>query len=271
MTTESAPAPTSAVEVLNAKGVRLAETPVPGLSAEHRSAMDRVWEKATSANPSLFDGPAVICTTLEQRDGAVDLSWAATTYRRFALRRVPGAPVVSSVFVTVAQPVEDGRIVVGRMSASTAAPGRWQLPGGNVEPPQGGACLDEAELRRQGAKELSEETGIEVAADALVLLAITRGENGNVGLHYLAPELPEPLVLARFAGVVEAETAQGRAAELEEIVLLASPKDLAGLDGQHVDYLEPLLEHYAARTAGRTDECAGRLPGRGGPRGRGGA
>ncbi|MGA5704744.1 NUDIX hydrolase [Peterkaempfera bronchialis] len=252
MTTESAPA--TAVEVLNATGVRLAETPAPELAAEHQSAMDRVWEKATAANPSLFDGPAVICTALERHDGAVDLSWAATTYRRFALRRVPGAPVVSSVFVTVAQPVEDGRIVVGRMSVSTAAPGRWQLPGGNVEPPRSGETLDEAELRRQAAKELAEEAWIDVAADALALLSITRGENGNVGLHYLAPPLPERLVMARFADVAEAEAAQGRAAELDEIVLLASPKDLAELDGQHVDYLEPLLEHYTERTAGRTDE-----------------
>ncbi len=251
MTAESASVRDLAVEVLIPTAVGLTETAVPALSAAHQSAMDRVWEQATRANPSLFDGPAVVCTAMEHHGRRVELSWARTTYRRFALRRVPGAPVVSSVFVTVAQPVEDGRLVVGRMSGSTAAPGRWQLPGGNVEPPQPGTELDEAELRRQGAKELAEEVGIVVGPGDLTLLAITRGENGNVGVHYLAPVLPERTVRARFAGLVESEVSEGRTPELEEITPVASASALQLVGGQHVDYLAPLLDRYVA---GRRDE-----------------
>ncbi|MEU4587067.1 NUDIX hydrolase [Kitasatospora aureofaciens] len=250
MTTESISAH-QGVEVLAATGLQLVETAAPGLSAEHEAAMDRVWEQATRANLSLFDGPAVVCTALARQDQAVELTWARTTYRRFALRRVPGAPVVSSVFVTVAQPVEDGGLVIGRMSGSTAAPGRWQLPGGNVEPPQPGQALDEAELRRQGAKELAEEVGVDAAPGDLTLLALTRGENGNIGVHYLAPMLPEWTVRARFADLVECEASQGRAPELDEITPVASAKALELVDGQHVDYLAPLLDRY---TAGRSDE-----------------
>ncbi|WP_231873159.1 MULTISPECIES: NUDIX domain-containing protein [Kitasatospora] len=226
--------------------MRLAETAAPALSAEHEAAMDRMWEKAAQANPSLFDGPAVVCTALEQYDRQVELSWARTTYRRFALRRVPGAPVVSSVFVSVAQPVEDGRLVIGRMSGSTAAPGRWQLPGGNVEPPQPGTELDETELRRQGVKELAEEVGITAAPDQLTLLAITRGENGNIGVHYLAPALSEKDVHEKFAALVASELSRGSTPELDELTLAAFPGELESAVGQHVDYLAPLLERYAA-------------------------
>ncbi|MFD9690779.1 NUDIX hydrolase [Kitasatospora sp. NPDC059146] len=248
------PAGVRPVRVLDAAALLLVEAPVPALAAEHQAAVDRVWEKAVSAQPSLFDGPAVVCTALEADGPAVRLSWARTTYRRFALRRVPGAPLVSSVFVTVAQPVQDGRIVVGRMSASTAAPGRWQLPGGNVEPPLQDRVLDEGELRRQAAKELAEEVGFDTAPDGLVRLAVTVGEHGNVGVHYLAPPLPEQGLLGGYATLVDAEVAQGRAAELDQLALLACPGDLARLDGEHVDYLAPLLEHYAVQRSGRTDE-----------------
>ncbi|ARF83380.1 NUDIX hydrolase [Kitasatospora aureofaciens] len=241
-----------AVEVLAATRLQLVETEAPALSAEHEDAMDRVWEQATRANPSLFDGPTAVCTALARQGQAVELTWARTTYRRFALRRVPGAPVVSSVFVTVAQPVEDGRLVIGRMSESTAAPGRWQLPGGNVEPPQQPAqALDEAELRRQGAKELAEEVGVHTDPDDLTLLALTRGENGNIGVHYLAPVLPERTVRAQFAGLVDSEISQGRTPELDQITPVESAKALELVDGQHVDYLAPLLDRY---TAGRSDE-----------------
>ncbi|MFJ5230968.1 NUDIX hydrolase [Kitasatospora sp. NPDC088391] len=243
------PAGVRPVRVLDAADLRLVETPVPVLSAEHEEGMERAWARAVAAQPSLFDGPAAVCTALEpEPDGsALRLSWARTSYRRLALRRVPGAPVVSSVFVSVVLPVEGGRIVVGRMSASTAAPGRWQLPGGNVEPPARHRALDEGELRRQAAKELSEEVGVDTDPAGLVRLAVTVGEHGNVGLHYLAPPLPEQDVLARFATLLAAEAARGRAAELAELALPASPADLAGIDGPHVDYLAPLLEHWSIR------------------------
>ncbi|MFH9348177.1 NUDIX hydrolase [Kitasatospora sp. NPDC017646] len=253
-TSSTIPASVRPVRVLDASRLLLVEAPVPVLAAEHQAGMDRVWEKAVSMQPSLFDGPAVVCTALDADGPAVRLSWARTTYRRFALRRVPGAPLVSSVFVTVAQPVEDGRIVVGRMSPSTAAPGRWQLPGGNVEPPLHDRAFDESELRRQAAKELAEEVGIDAAPAQLVLLAVTVGEHGNVGVHYLAPPLPEQDLLGWYAALVDTEAAQGRTAELDQLALLARPGDLTGIDGEHVDYLAPLLEHYAARRSGRTDE-----------------
>ncbi|MBE4771199.1 hypothetical protein [Streptomyces caniscabiei] len=62
------------------------------------------------------------------------------TYSNFALRRVPGARALPSLFVDVLQPTDDGALLVAQMSAATAHPGRWHLPGGSVEHPDAGTC-----------------------------------------------------------------------------------------------------------------------------------
>ncbi|MFJ2190960.1 NUDIX hydrolase [Kitasatospora sp. NPDC087861] len=242
------------IQIMEARHLRLVETPAPQLSAEHQSAMDHIWENAVRANPSLFDGPAVVCTALAWEDkGVLCFSWARTTYRSFALRRVPGAPAVSSVFVTVAQPTDDGRLVVGRMSPSTAAPGRWQFPGGNVEPPTAGRTLDENELRRQAGKELAEEIGVHVAPEDLTLWTVTRGEHGNIGVHFQAPPLPAEVLRKQFEALTESEATNGRTPELEWITAV-DRTGVEGLEGPLADYLETLLAQHSPRTAGRSDE-----------------
>jgi hypothetical protein len=53
------------------------------------------------------------------------------------------------------------------------------------------------------------------------------------------------VVRDRFAALVSAETALGRAPELKEIALVRSPAELARLGGPHVDYLEPVVRRHA--------------------------
>jgi 8-oxo-dGTP pyrophosphatase MutT (NUDIX family) len=119
---------------------------------------------AVKDNPTLFDGPVVACAGMGWiGPHALRLSWARVTYRHYPLRRVAGATALPSLFVNVVQPTDDGRVLTVRMSPSTAAPGRWQLPGGYVEPPNDGDVLDEAALGSQAARELAEEMGIDTA------------------------------------------------------------------------------------------------------------
>ncbi|WP_250403606.1 NUDIX domain-containing protein [Streptomyces cellostaticus] len=238
------------VELLSPPRIRLVETVLPELSPAHRAAVDRRWEEAVRANPALFDGPVAALTGLE-RDGrdALVLSWARATYRHRALRELPDAPVCSSLFVSVAQPSEDGRLLVGRMAASTAAPGRWQLPGGSVEPPDEGVELDVDGLRRHAARELAEETGSATPAGALRLWLTTRGAGGGVGVVFLAPPSSGRELRERYARLVSTETGEGREPEFDQIELVRPQAGAAGLEGPCVDHLEPVLGRYANASA----------------------
>ncbi|MGC9441970.1 NUDIX hydrolase [Streptomyces sp. WG5] len=238
--------PPVGTDLFEVERLLLAEAAEPPLAPKDAEARDRVWDTAVRANPTLFDGPVVACGGLERvGPRSLRLSWVRVTYRHYALRRVPGATALPSLFVNVVQPTDDGRVLVARMSPWTAAPGRWQLPGGSVEPPQGGAVLDESALAGQAARELGEEVGVDTAAEDLRLWVVTRGENGSIGLTYLAPALPEASLRADFAAVAAAERAQGREPELDGIALVRSPDELAGLAGPHADYLEPVVRRFS--------------------------
>ncbi|MFD8328247.1 NUDIX domain-containing protein [Streptomyces lydicus] len=238
----------SGVSLLEVQRLRLVEAVAPPVPSEERLAMDRAWGEAVQANPSLFDGPVVACAGLgrEEPHSSV-VTWVRTTYRRYALRRVPGATsCLPSLFVSVLQPTDDGRVLVGRMSSSTAAPGRWQLPGGSVEPPPVHEPLDVAALSRHAARELGEETGVEQPAEGLTLWCLTRGTNGNVGVQFLAPSRPASLLCERFTALLSSETARDNDPELDRMALLRSEADLTALGGTHVDYLEPVIHRYFA-------------------------
>jgi 8-oxo-dGTP pyrophosphatase MutT (NUDIX family) len=241
------------VDLFDVHRLRLAEAEPPQLSAADIVARDRAWNKAVEANPSLFDGPAVACAGMQwEGPGDLVLSWARITYRHYALRRVPGnTSWLPSLFVNVVQPTDDERVLAARMSSTTAAPGRWQLPGGSVEPPAEHDGLDVSAVRCHAARELAEETGVDLPPDELRLWTVTRGQHRSIGLTFLAPSRPAALLRERFEAVAAADTASGRDPELDRIALVRSAADLASLDGPHADYLEPVVRRYARELRGR--------------------
>ncbi|MFE7077731.1 NUDIX domain-containing protein [Streptomyces sp. NPDC057620] len=234
------------VDLLDVRELRLIEVPRPPLPPEHQTARDTLWDKAAQANPALFDGPIVACPRLERTSPhEITLHWTRATYRDYALRWVPEAATLPSLFVDVLQPTDDGALLIARMSPATAAPGRWQLPGGSVEQPGPGNTLDTAGLRDNAARELVEETGVDTDPDDLTLWALTRGTNGNIGVHFMAPARPLAHLNKHFTAVVTAAEAAGQKPELDQITPVRTPADLANLTGPHVDYLEPVVDQYA--------------------------
>lgn len=90
---------TEDVDFIKATELRLVEGPPPRLSAEHQAARDRVRDEPARVGPYLFDGPVVACTSLDQENPHEPvLGWARVTYRNFALRHVPGARSLPSLF-----------------------------------------------------------------------------------------------------------------------------------------------------------------------------
>ncbi|MDX3433905.1 NUDIX domain-containing protein [Streptomyces sp. ME01-18a] len=241
-------AQTAAVELPGVRRLRLVEVAPPRLTGEQSTAMTRMWDDAVATNPSLFDGPTVVCSELEwEAPETLLLTWYRATYRLFLLRLAPVHSVSApSVYVTVSQPTDDGRLLVGRMASSTAAPGRWQLPGGTVEPPAAGSALDMVALRRHAARELAEEVGRDVSHHLLELWAVTRGDKGNVGLHFRAPARPVAELAGQYNRLVAAEGARGRVPELDRIAFIASDADVAGLGGHCADFLPVLAARHAA-------------------------
>ncbi|MFD3539654.1 NUDIX hydrolase [Streptomyces sp. NPDC058662] len=253
MTNQPHPA---AVELLDVHRLHLVETAPPRLTQEQSAAMDRMWEEMTASNPSMFDGPVVVCAGLDWKDPhTLVLTWYRATYRLYVLRLDPVHAVSApSVFVSVAQPTDNGRLLVGRMASSTAAPGRWQLPGGTIEPPSDGALLDLGALRRHASRELLEEVGRDVPPDDLSLWAVTRGDKGNIGIHFRAPACSAATLDHQYAELVSVETAQGRTPELDRIAFVRSALDVEHLDGRSVDFLPMLAaRHAAADTPQQTD------------------
>ncbi len=211
--------------------------------------MDQIWAREAAQNPAMFDGPVVACISLQvDSSGRLVLSWAPVTYRYRVLRQIRSTGwKPAAVFVTVVQPVTGGGLVAGRQSGWTMHPGRWQLPGGSVEPPPTGHSLDLDELRRHGARELAEEIGLRADPDDLEPWAVSQGEHGNVGIHFVAPPQPEELVRQHHRSLLASLTSDVEP-ELEQIEVVDSPARLSALTPA-ADYLLPLLARWTAAGA----------------------
>lgn len=234
-------------DIVDADRVRLHEVPAPVPPPAEQAEMDRIWDGAVRANPKLFDGPLAGCVSLERDRGAVTISWARTTYRRTALRRVPGATaVLPALFASVVQPTDDGRVLVGRMAQWTAHAGRWQLPGGNVEPPADGEVLDAAALPGHGARELHEEIGVLVDPADLALRFVVHPNGANIGVVFVAPPRPEAELRACFAASTAAELARGDEPELVDIAFVRTSADAVALGGSWSTFVLPVLDRLGA-------------------------
>ncbi|MEW2242190.1 NUDIX domain-containing protein [Streptomyces sp. NPDC026666] len=233
------------MELFEVRDLRLEETAPPVLSAADRADRDRVWEEAVRHNPTLFDGPVVAVTGLT-REGPYGLrvSWTRTTYRHHALRRVRGATSwLPALFVSVVQPSTDGTVLVGRMASWTATPGRWQLPGGSVEPPPDGEDLDLTAVRGEAARELREETGITAPPESLSLCLATRST--SIGLIFKSRPLPPATLHTAHNSLAESHASGPHPPEFDEIALLRTPA--TSLPAGGTAYLEHVLNHHATR------------------------
>lgn len=233
------------VVLLDVADVEFDEVPAPTFSPTILSAIDDAWNDMVRINPAIFGGPVVLCSALDYLSPHLSIRWSRATYRYRTVRQIPGAPALSSIFVSVLQPTTDGRLLAGHMSQSTSSPGVLQLPGGNLEPPLQGNRLTTQAMRQHAATELAEETGIHADPHRLTLWAAARTSNGNVGFFFLAPPLPADFILQCHASVVAADHSNGTEPEFAKVTFLFEAATLRGISARPADYLAPLLDRFA--------------------------
>ena len=229
--------------------VSFLEAAEPVLRPDHETAMNDLWQRWVERNPTVFDGPVVAITAInESEPGRIEFSWARTTYRRHLLRQVPGAETLVPVFVAVLQPTSAG-VLLGRMADWTASGQRWVLPGGTMEPPAPGQPLDEDLLRAHAARELAEETGLDPEPADLTRWAIARNPNGNIGFFYRAHPITDTVARACFTQHLAELRRRSEQPELTQIHLAEQPYRFDTLDGPVAETVPALLARFASITA----------------------
>lgn len=133
--------------------------------SRHGAEIDAHWSKRTAANPSLYDGPALLAHRVERTpssNGSATFSvkFFPTRFSRFVAWRDFGFPG-SGVYNCFSMPAlrsADGAFMLGEMGPTHSVPGAVYFPAGTPDPDdvRDGSVDLEANLFR----ELFEETGI---------------------------------------------------------------------------------------------------------------
>ncbi len=131
---------------------------------ENSAAIKRFWNKAQAEKPAMFNGPVLVMSGHELRDGIMAGTVLKTDFASFLYWKDKGLPDeagVRNVFGCAVVRSADGHLLFGRMGPHTAGSGR-------VYPMAGTPDLDDlkdGKLDIEGSivRELMEETGLDAA------------------------------------------------------------------------------------------------------------
>jgi 8-oxo-dGTP pyrophosphatase MutT (NUDIX family) len=197
----------------------------PGLPPEWQAVVDRHWAQLEAQGTSLFRGPVLRALHLE-RDGPVARITAGwTDYAHLVADRaglLPAAYACRPLFGAAVAVTRDGRLLFGRMHPATSHPGRWQLPGGGVDPAD--VVDGHVVAERVAGRELLEEVGLgpdAVAETRRVGGWIDDGGSGALGVLFRLRRTWDE-VARTFAAFVAGEAEP----EFTELRGVAGPADL---------------------------------------------
>jgi 8-oxo-dGTP pyrophosphatase MutT (NUDIX family) len=221
--------------------VRLVRGEPASRSPAYKSAVAEHWQAASERNPRLFNGPVVAPLDVSATDQQCTVSWYHSDFAHYLFsRHDTNHPGVGTVFVSLAVPTTDGRLVAGKMAAHTATPGVIQLPGGGVPADRSRLDLDQSDLAAVAAQEAAEELGLAIdPADLQVCGVIVRRNPIEVGVVFAATPRSWDHIQAMFTARQHADRCAGVPSELDSLLALTS----TGLDhlnpeaGRIIDYL----------------------------------
>lgn len=184
------------------------------------------WAEYSRDRPTLFNGAMVACEShVLSADRTMQINWFRTCYAHYLIRRAPAFKLqpARSIYASVVLVSETGRIAVGEMAATTASPGRLQLPGGNIESDNTGLSLEVC--RAAASRELAEEVGLDVAPQQLRLWRVKiGGEHDDIGLLFaVSNAVDEAKILDGFAQHTSKLIQAGQGPEFDKLLFLDRP------------------------------------------------
>jgi 8-oxo-dGTP pyrophosphatase MutT (NUDIX family) len=157
---------------------------------ENAAAIADHWQERLSRSPGMFDGTVLLGCACAVEAGLARVDLFATRYSSFIAYRDRGRAEggVVNAFAAIVPWSQDGAVLLGEMGAHTANAGQLYFPCGT--PDLDDVRGDAVDLAGSAARELAEETGLDLpdgAATAWVMLA------GEGQLAFLRPvRFPEP-------------------------------------------------------------------------------
>jgi 8-oxo-dGTP pyrophosphatase MutT (NUDIX family) len=189
----------------------------------HEAAIAAHWQDRIARSPGMFDGTVLLCCAHDIVDGIARLDLFATRYSTFTYYRFVrhADPQIRNAFAAIVPWTADGAVLLGAMGAHTANAGQLYFPCGTPDPDD--VRGDGVDLAGSAARELAEETGLVLPAEADTAWIMLEGENQ---LAFLRPvRFPEP------AAAIEARIADHLRSEAEpELAGLHSVRSAAEID-----------------------------------------
>ena len=200
---------------------------VPGelsYSEANSQAIAANWQRATAANPTLFDGEMYLAPQAHLNEGVFEAGFKRTSFATLMYWRDDrGSERPWHIFGVGVIVSSEGHLIAARMSAHNAVAGRVYFPAGSID--DNDIVGDRADYETNVAREVREETGIDLGkAEAEPSMHLVSAD-GSIALfrrYYF------DLSTAELLQQIEVNLARQAQPELSEII----PVTQAGMMGQ---------------------------------------
>ena len=189
---------------------------------DNAQAIAGTWRDRTAASPAIFDGPVLLSCACAIADGTCRIDLFETPFSHFIAYRDGGRfdGRVANAFAAIVPWTEDGAVLVGEMGPHTANAGRLYFPCGT--PDRDDLRGTRVDLAGSAARELLEETGLDLPEDAAAEWLLLDGEGR---LAFLRP-VRFPGSAAALSERVRAHLAREAEPELAGIRIVRGPANI---------------------------------------------
>lgn len=216
-------------KVVRVGGCSLSVVQAPWKFAEeHGVEIDAHWARRKADNAAFFNGALHLMVSQALEGGAFSARFIRTDFKSFLYWRETGATdrSVADAFGSALLRSAEGHVLLGRQRAGNINGGLAYLPGGFIDA-RDVAADGAIDIEASIVRELGEETGLVAAAlerSPGFVLTFTGP------MVSIAAEYRSSLPAEQLRAAIHEHIAADPDPELEEVVVVRSGRDLAGLD-----------------------------------------